>query len=297
MQFADVKNDIAFRKDFGDENRKETLISFLNAILDFKGKQRIIDVNILNPYQFPKLSRGKITIVDIKASDQQGRSYIVEMQVGDLEGFPKRVLYYASKSYSDQIKRSDFYRKLYPVILVGILDFEFTQNSHYLSRHQVLDVETGEQAIKDMEFTFVELPKFRKSLKDLKTLAEKWIFFIKNAEDLTFIPDTDDAGLISAYEQANMHTWTQKELDAYDYTFMREEDGRARIDRAEAKGMEKEWKRNGKGNGKGNGKRNGKGRAEIICSMSKSGISTEQIAEITKMPLSEVEKILKNSND
>ena len=278
MQFADVKNDIAFRKFFGDENRKETLISFLNAILDFKGKQRIIDVNILNPYQFPKLSRGKITIVDIKASDQQGRSYIVEMQVGDLEGFPKRVLYYASKSYSDQIKRSDFYRKLYPVILVGILDFELTQNPHYLSRHRVLDVETGEQTIKDIEFTFVELPKFHKKPKELKTLAEKWIFFIKNAEELTFIPDTDDAGLLSAYEQANMHTWTQKELDAYDYTFMREEDGRARIDKAEAKGMEK-------------------GRAEIICSMSKSGLSTEQIAEITKMSVNEVKKILKNCND
>ena len=33
MKFADVKNDVAFRKIFGNENRKEVLISFLNAIL------------------------------------------------------------------------------------------------------------------------------------------------------------------------------------------------------------------------------------------------------------------------
>ncbi|TAE03198.1 MAG: transposase, partial [Bacteroidetes bacterium] len=33
MQFADIKNDIAFRKIFGNDNRKECLISFLNAIL------------------------------------------------------------------------------------------------------------------------------------------------------------------------------------------------------------------------------------------------------------------------
>ena len=32
MKFVDVKNDIAFRKVFGNENRKESLISFLNGI-------------------------------------------------------------------------------------------------------------------------------------------------------------------------------------------------------------------------------------------------------------------------
>jgi hypothetical protein len=34
------------------------------------------------------------------------------MQVGDLDGFAKRVLFYFSKSYSEQIKRGDFYRQL-----------------------------------------------------------------------------------------------------------------------------------------------------------------------------------------
>jgi hypothetical protein len=32
MQFADVKNDIAFRKIFGNETKTEILISFLNAV-------------------------------------------------------------------------------------------------------------------------------------------------------------------------------------------------------------------------------------------------------------------------
>lgn len=101
MKFVDVKNDIAFRKIFGNENRKETLISFLNAILDFHGDQRITKVTILNPYQLPKLKGGKVTIIDVKATDQAGRIYIVEMQVADIDGFDKRVLYYSSKSYSD----------------------------------------------------------------------------------------------------------------------------------------------------------------------------------------------------
>lgn len=237
MKFADVKNDIAFRKIFGNENRKETLISFLNAVLDFHGDQRIVQVAILNPYQLPKLKGGKVTIIDVKATDQLGRTYIVEMQVGDLDGFEKRVLFYSSKSYSDQIKRADFYRKLRPVIFIGILDFEQTKNENYLSRSQIRDVETGEQTIKDMEFTFIELPKFNKQLPELTTLIEKWVYFIKNAESLEVIPDNiNDEGLQSAYEEANVQTWTQEEWDAYEYAFMREEDEKARLDKAEMKG-------------------------------------------------------------
>ena len=32
MKFVDVTNDLAFRKIFGNENKKEVLISFLNAV-------------------------------------------------------------------------------------------------------------------------------------------------------------------------------------------------------------------------------------------------------------------------
>ena len=240
MEFVDVKNDIAFRKIFGNENRKESLISFLNAILDFHNDQKITQVTILNPYQLPKLKGGKVTIIDVKATDQAGRTYIIEMQVGDLDGFEKRVLYYSSKSYSDQIKRADFYRQLRPVIFIGVLDFEYTTNKNYISRSQVRDIETGEQTIKDMEFNFIELPKFKKELKDLKTLTEKWVYFIKNVENLKIVPDNiNDEGLKSAYEEANIQTWTQEELDAYDYAFMREEDDRAKYDKAEQKGVER----------------------------------------------------------
>lgn len=213
MKFVDVKNDIAFRKVFGNENRKEVLISFLNAVLDFHGDQRIEQVEIVNPYQLPKLKGGKVTIIDVKATDQAGRTYIVEMQVGNVSGFAKRVLFYSSKSYSDQIKRADFYQKPRPVIFIGILNFVHTQNKGYISRSQIRDVETGEQTLGDMEFAFIELPKFNLTLPELKTLAEKWIYFIKNAEDIEVVPENvNDEGLKSAYEEANIQTWTQEEL-------------------------------------------------------------------------------------
>jgi predicted transposase/invertase (TIGR01784 family) len=95
--------------------------------------------------------------------------------------------------------------------------------------------------LKDVEFNFIELPKFNKALTELENLTNKWIYFIKNAENLDVIPDNvDDEGLKSAYQEANKHTWTKEELDAYDYAYMREEDEKAKLDFAEKKGKELE---------------------------------------------------------
>jgi len=71
MKFVDIKNDIAFRKIFGNENRKEALISFLNAVLLLDSEKKIVDVAILTPYQLPDLKGGRVTIVDSKAIDQK----------------------------------------------------------------------------------------------------------------------------------------------------------------------------------------------------------------------------------
>ena len=230
MKFVDIKNDVAFRKIFGNENRKEVLISFLNAVLLLEKDKKIISVEILNPYQLPVLKGGKVTIVDVKAKDQSDKNYIVEMQVAEVDGFDKRVLYYASKSYSSQIDRGDLYEKLNPTFFIGILDFEVTQNKDYISRHKIIDAETGENYIKDIEFNFIELPKFKKKETELITVIDQWVYFIKNAEDLTVIPDniTDD-GLKSAYEDADKHNWTKEELEAYDYALMREQDEKGRL--------------------------------------------------------------------
>lgn len=230
VKFVDIKNDVAFRKIFGNENRKEVLTSFLNAVLLLKQNDIIVEVDILTPYQLPDLKGGKVTIVDVKAKDQNNKSYIVEMQVAELTGFHKRVMYYATKSYSSQIERGDQYEKLKPIYFIGILDFEVTQNPNYISRHRILDSETTENYLKDIEFNFIELPKFKKSATELDSIIDQWIYFIKNAENLEVIPENlKDEGLKFAYEDADKHNWTKAELEAYDYVLMREQDDRGRV--------------------------------------------------------------------
>ncbi|MDP5049729.1 MAG: Rpn family recombination-promoting nuclease/putative transposase, partial [Saprospiraceae bacterium] len=239
MKFANVTDDIAFRIIFGDENKKVVLISFLNAVLCLEGEHKITDLYFPNTYQLPKFRDGKSTILDVKATDESGRSFLVEMQVADINGFSKRVLYYTSLGYVSQIDRGVFYDQLRPTIFIGILQFSMSNNDEYIHRHQILNVETGERLLMDMEFNFIELPKFKLELKDLNTVLEKWVYFIKEAEHLNIIPDNmDDKGLQTAFESANIQTWTKEELLAYDYSGMRETDERLKIERGMEKGME-----------------------------------------------------------
>ena len=277
MKFVDIKNDVAFRKIFGNENRKEVLISFLNAVLLLDTNKKIIDVDILTPYQLPDLKGGKVTIVDVKAKDQNQKTYIVEMQVADVNGFDKRVLYYAAKSYSAQIERGDEYEKLNPTFFIGILDFEVTQNPSYINRHKITDIATGENFIKDIEFNFIELPKFNKSVTELTTIVDQWVYFIKNAENLNVIPaNVYDEGLKYAYQDADKHNWTKAELEAYDYVLMREQDDRGRWALATRREIHKAEKLI---------------QIDIAKNMLKIGLSIEIITQTTGLSIDEVAKL------
>ena len=188
MNFVNVKNDIAFRKIFGNEHKKVILISFLNAVLGLKDKDRVKEVTLLNPFQLPRIIGEKASIIDIRATDEKGATFIVEMQVADPDGFNKRVLYYTSKDYGGQILIGENYPKLRPVYFIGVLDFNYGTGIHYLSTHLIMDEVSGECIFKDMQFRFIELKKFHKKLHELKTIIDKWIFFIKNAENLHVYP-------------------------------------------------------------------------------------------------------------
>ena len=238
MRFVDVTNDIAFRKIFGNDSKKKSLISFLNAVIDLPKNEQIIDVEITNPYQLGKLSGGKSTIVDVKAKDEKGNVFIVEMQVAEFDFFHKRILYYTSQSYVSQLDEGVEYKKLKPVYFIGILEFEIgKQNKNYFTRHKVLDVETKEQIIQDVEFNFIELPKFDKSIDQLETAIDQWTYFIKNAENLTLIPESvKDEGLKEAYLEADKQSWTKLELEDYLRASIKERDEIGRIEFAEKKG-------------------------------------------------------------
>ena len=61
------------------KKRKLFYISFLNAIMQLEGEDRIADVTITNPYQSPILPNFKATIVDVRAEYLKGNTFIVEI--------------------------------------------------------------------------------------------------------------------------------------------------------------------------------------------------------------------------
>jgi predicted transposase/invertase (TIGR01784 family) len=139
MRFLDVKTDIAFKKVFGSEQHKDILIGFLNAVLDLHGDKRIASVTLKNPWQPPDLAILKETILDIKAVDNRGVSFIVEMQVERKYAFQKRAQYYTAKAYTSQIDKGEDYPKLGQVIFIGILDFSCFEGDGCLTRHLILN--------------------------------------------------------------------------------------------------------------------------------------------------------------
>lgn len=218
MQFADVKNDIAFRKIFGNEQKTAPLISFLNAALELEGNHRVVSVSIANPYQFPRIAGEKATVLDVRATDHYGRKFVVEMQVADKKGFDKRVQYYMARDYSMQIDEGEQYPLLNPAYFIGILDFLFGSDTDYHTRHLILNKNTQEHVLKDIQFSFIELPKFDKKEEELVTPIDKWAFFIKNATSLHVIPAfaNEDEGLKTAFIEADKYQWTKEEIIAYD---------------------------------------------------------------------------------
>ncbi len=239
MKFVDVKNDVAFRKIFGNEQKTVILISFLNSVLKLEGDRRIAHISFINPYLLPRIVGEKASVIDIRARDEKGQQFVIEMQMADVNGFAKRVQYYTCRDYSSQIQRGQGYGLLKPTYFIGILDFNFFQSPGYLSQHIILDGETYEHKLTDIQFTFIELPKFTKELAEIDTLVENWVYFIKHAENLDLIPDNvEDEGLLEAYKDAEMHRWTRDELIEYDNSFIAMQDAIGRIEFAEQKGME-----------------------------------------------------------
>ena len=216
MKFVDPKTDIAFKKIFGNDAHKSILIEFLNEMLELE--YPIESVEILNSYQPPKFEGMKNTSLDVKAKDSSEREFIVEMQVAKEAWFLQRAMFYSSKAYSQQLSIGENYHKLKPVIFLGILNFDaFSNSTNHFSRHLIINRENHQHDLKDLEWNFIELKKFKKAEQELVTVADKWIYFIQQAITLDHIPENaNTAALKLAYEIAEQHQWTAEELAIYD---------------------------------------------------------------------------------
>ena len=239
MKFINPKVDYAFKKIFGSEQSKEILISFLNGIV-YGGEKIIQSLTIVNPYNPGQIITLKETYLDIKAVLADNSIVIIEMQVAPMTAFSKRIMYNLAKGYANQLVRGEDYPKLNPAIAVTITDFILFKKTENVINKFVFKEEQNNFVYphEELKLIFVELPKFKKTLSELESLTDKWIYFLKETPYLDSIPSS--LGEISeielAYNFANQANMTLEELDQVDRRGIFLQDERGKITYAQEKG-------------------------------------------------------------
>ena len=179
--FLDPRSDLVFRRIFGEH--PEILRSFLNAMLPLESP--IASLEYLPTDQMPILPVYKRGIVDVRCVDEQGRQFIVEMQVQWTSAFLQRVLFNASQAYVKQLEQGETFELLQPVIALSLLDDTFIHDSdEYYHHYRIVNVTLPERRIEGLEFVFVELPKFRESNpSESRRVRWAWLRFLREAAD------------------------------------------------------------------------------------------------------------------
>jgi predicted transposase/invertase (TIGR01784 family) len=240
--FADPTTDFAFKKIFGSEQHKPLLIAFLNHLLELDEAHRIVSIEFLSPEQRPHVSELKHSIVDVKCSDAQGTRYVVEMQVLNVEELEKRIVY--NVACTGQLDVGRRYPELNDVIGVTISEFEIWPRSGepsvpMLSRWRMQEQHGGAAGLGQLQFVFLELPKYD-ATRPPQTVIDRWAYFFREAGNLKGVPEVLAEGPFrDALEAARVARFTVDEWDAYIRAGMAIQDKRGALSLARKQGFEK----------------------------------------------------------
>ena len=171
--------------------KNESLVlDILNSFPEFRGDRKITEIKILNP-ELPKTTdREKASILDIRAKDESGREFLIEMQGSPHPFFPERLLFYWSKVYGAGIQKGMKYSGLSRVYSITILNASLFKNTEdFHTTFLLLDKKTGKILLTDhLEMHILELEKVGKQLSKLETNLESWAYFFREVHNLTEEP-------------------------------------------------------------------------------------------------------------
>lgn len=282
MSKINPRVDFAFKKIFASEENKDLLISLINAILP--EADQVADLTVLNPYTIQNFLKDKLSVLDIKAKDKQGRYFNIEMQVTDQLSYQKRALYLWSKVYSSQLGEGGHYGDLKKTIGIHILNFNMLDEADFHNTYAVLNLKSKKRQFEDLQLHTVELEKFHKDYPDVKTALDRWITFFLKAVDLDSkkLPKEleSDKTITKAVEVVETINFDDEERLIYE--------GQRTWLMDEAAALEKKYVI-GKEEGKIEGKIEGK--LEIAKNLKDRDLSNQEISDITGLSLDEIEKL------
>jgi len=220
-KYLDPKNDLTFRKIFGEH--PHIMKSFLNAVLPLDPEQHIENVEYLEPELIPELPSLKRSVVDVHCTDNRGRFFIVEMQMYWTSAFKQRMLFNTGKAYVKQLKGGGKYRELKPVYGLSLVDDIFHTSKEledtYFHHYRFVHSEHNDEYIEGLELIFLELPKFKAKSFTEKKIMHLWLRFLteidENTENISEeLLEVEE--IAEALEYVSSSSFTEKELLYYD---------------------------------------------------------------------------------
>ena len=209
--------DFVFKRLFGAEESKDSLISLLNAII--KSDSPIKDIELKSPDLEKQHIGDKFCRLDIKAKTDKGELINIEIQVRDEYNMVQRTLYYWSKIYSDQLGSAENYKDLARTVCINILNFKLLDNDRYHNAYRLKEITTNEELTDIEEIHFIELPKSKginsEEVDNIDSLV-KWIEFIKEPEsEAVRILELTDESIRKAKNQLYKLSLDKKTIEQY----------------------------------------------------------------------------------
>jgi len=182
-KFISILSDYGFKATFGDESETLFLRKALEALIE--SKVPIKEVKFLrNEFEgITEDSRGGL--YDLICEDENGNSFIVEMQLGYYKNYIHRSKFYAFQRFNTLVERGKYrFEGLTKIYCIGFLANNIYPKSELYYHFGTLKNQIGENIDNQITHIIVEISKFDKKESDIQNNLDKLIFVMKNLENI-----------------------------------------------------------------------------------------------------------------
>ena len=288
------KNDIVFQSLFNQKNEKITK-AFVEDLLEEK-----VDKIIINETKelYREKPEDKLGILDLEVDINEEKKIDVEIQLIEKANFAERLLFYYAKLYGNEIKRGKAYESYKKVVIIAIIDFELeiTKEIEKMeTKWRIREDENTEIILTDaLEIHIIELSKTKREYETNKENRKvQWMMFLDN-------PNTEEVGKIMEENKEIKEAVVEVHKMSKDEKLRKlaELREKAIMDEKEiySTGYNK-GEKIGYSQGKLEGEKTGyskgqkKEKIEIAKILKEKGMSKEEISEITKLKVEEIDSI------
>jgi predicted transposase/invertase (TIGR01784 family) len=215
-KYVNLLTDFGFKRVFGTEPNKQILLNFLNTLLP--SYHQIQDLSFRNTENLGNTPIDRKAIFDIYCQSVTGDRFIVEIQKAKQNFFKDRSVYYSTFPIQEQALQGTWNYELSPVYTIGILDFVFEDHKNDPTMVHTVQLKDQECRVfyDKLKFIYIELPKFTKTIDQLTTHLDKWLFILRHLSELTDRPQLfQESTFNQLFQVAELANFSPIEQDSY----------------------------------------------------------------------------------